>query len=193
MENGTWLNRILIATCLVTLVWRYVLIVILDSPASRTYYATDSRVDSIVFGCLLALLKNPIESLSPKLLNWKDYSILGASILALISTLIIRNGIFRETLRYSIQGIALAPLFYYSISQHNHCFFKILNNSLIRKLGQYSYSIYLIHFVVIVNLSGLQISVTMKVLTEIGLVILYASLIDIFIDKPFIRLRYAYR
>ena len=52
----------------------------------------------------------------------------------------------RETIRYTIQGVALAPLLYYPIVYHKHLFFRILENPVLKKIGVFSYAIYLVHF-----------------------------------------------
>lgn len=193
-KKGTAINATLIAVCILTLVWRCILVLALDSPASRTYYATDTRIDSIVFGCLMALMKNPLKNSSTqKQLLWRDWLILGCAISALLVTLIIRNSTFRETLRYSIQGIALAPIFYYSIRQHTHHIFRVLNTTFIEKIGKYSYSIYLIHYFIIENLITVQINSAAKIGITILLVIFYAAFIEKFVDKPFIQLRQKFR
>src|ERR1700761_4413230 len=53
---------VLIAACLVVLIWRIHLV---QSPgffSDRTYLASDTRIDSIIYGCLMALLFNPVRS-----------------------------------------------------------------------------------------------------------------------------------
>ena len=55
-------QRIVVAlamACLAVLAWRMYLAGLPNFQAERTYYSSDTRVDSIVFGCLLALAANP--------------------------------------------------------------------------------------------------------------------------------------
>ncbi len=49
----------ILTICLIVLAWRFYLIVFEFKPSIRTYYATDTRIDSILFGCLLSLTFNP--------------------------------------------------------------------------------------------------------------------------------------
>ena len=49
----------LLTICALVLVWRFVLVFALDAPKDRTYVATDTRIDSILFGCILAVWSNP--------------------------------------------------------------------------------------------------------------------------------------
>ena len=45
--------------CAAALVWRCVLVFNMHMGATRIYLATDTRVDSILFGCALAVWNNP--------------------------------------------------------------------------------------------------------------------------------------
>jgi len=88
--------------------WRGYLVLAEGVSSIRTYYASDTRIDSILFGCILALS-------------------------LLIFSLIYREEVFRETLRYTLQGIALMPIFYYAIKNNKNPLFDWLNHSLIKK------------------------------------------------------------
>lgn len=180
----------LLAICAITLAWRYVLVGIWDSPASRTYYATDTRIDSIVFGCLLALGKNPmLEPNTSTSMRMRDYLLIATAAIALVATLLIRNPVFRETLRYTVQGIALAPLFFYSIRFGNHWMFSALNSKPMRKIGAYSYSIYLVHFIVIENMHAVQLPIILSLAIAASSIGSYAFLIGKYIDTPCLRWR----
>lgn len=193
-SNGRTLMYALIAVCAITLAWRCALVGIWDSPASRTYYATDTRIDSIVFGCLLALGKNPrLESVTSTSLRMRDYLLIAAASTALVTTLLVRNPAFRETLRYTVQGIALTPLFFYSMRFDNHWLFKVLNSKLMQKIGMHSYSIYLIHYIVIENMHALKFTGIFN-LPMIGAIIgSYAFFVGKYIDKPCLRWRKEFR
>jgi peptidoglycan/LPS O-acetylase OafA/YrhL len=180
--------------CAAVLAWRCILVFILHANTERTYYATDTRIDSIVFGCLLAILKNPTNKKTVQhTCKTYDYVIFSAGLILLLSTLLIRNIDFRETVRYTIQGIALAPLFYYSILFQNRTPFTILNSNAMRQIGKYSYSIYLIHYILIENLAKATPYRTTNAIIAIALSIGYAFLIDRHIDKPFHSLRKKFR
>lgn len=190
-RNFDGLKITLIALCATTLAWRYILVFIFESSANRTYYATDTRIDSIIFGCLLALIKNPLAN---KLninshLQWKDWGILGMSVAALVATLTVRDSVFRETLRYSIQGLALVSIFYYSIGNYKNTIFKPLNHFVLTKIGKLSYSIYLIHYFLIENLTISLNSFILKIILITVLALTYAILINELVDKPFAKIK----
>lgn len=190
--------------CLATLMWRYHLVHLPDFVAERTYYASDTRIDSIIYGCILALAFDPMSGrvprsgldVAPSLSN-ADWSLLTIAILTLLATLLFRAPAFRETARYSLQGLALMPTFYYAIRNASHFPFRILNTSLIAKLGVYSYAIYLSHYVVIhavaLNAPWLASIRPLMVLTALAISVAYAAAIDRWIDPYFRDLRRQFR
>lgn len=187
------LAAVLIVLCLAALTWRIYLV---HSGVSedRTYYSSDTRMDSIAYGCLLALVANPMASTpSRDQMSWRQWLILILGFAALIATLLVRNPAFRETFRYSIQGIALLPIFYFAIRFSKNSLFRHLNTPWIIKLGVYSYFIYLIHFVIIRVLvtytGGPLINPFVVFAVALALSVGYAAMIDRFVDPYFRELR----
>ena len=144
--NARNFAKLLLGICLGTLIWRCVLVFGLNAPVVRTYVATDTRIDSILFGCVMAVWGNP--ALDRPLLKGATAKcvLLLVAAGALAFTFVFRTPGFRETFRYSIQGLALMPIFYLAISEHDWPIFSFLNWSWMRLLGLLSYSIYLFHF-----------------------------------------------
>jgi len=134
---------------LAVLAWRYHLFVRLGVDAHRTFYASDTRVDSILFGCILAVWGNPmLDGHKGSATLWKF--VLFPAGLALIGiTLLYRNDDFRETARYTLQGIALYPIFVTAIRYPEWLPFRLLNGRILRFLGWISYPLYLVHFTII--------------------------------------------
>jgi peptidoglycan/LPS O-acetylase OafA/YrhL len=187
------LATVLMVLCLAALIWRIYLV---HSGVSedRTYYSSDTRMDSIAYGCLLALMANPMAgALSRDGMSWRQWLILIVGFAALIATLLVRNPAFRETFRYSIQGIALLPVFYFAIRFPKNSVFRHLNTPWIVKLGVYSYFIYLIHFVIIrvlVTYTGGPLGNPFVVFAiALALSVGYAVIIDRFVDPYFRELR----
>jgi peptidoglycan/LPS O-acetylase OafA/YrhL len=137
--------------CAIVLVWRYTLVLFFHANSDRTYLCSDTRIDSILFGCALAVWNNPVcgdGSDNPRLLRFWRYSApLGA--LLLVATISVRNTLFRDTIRYTLQGIALTPIFVAAIRWPDWCVFRPLNWKPVRFIGTLSYSLYLLHQVVI--------------------------------------------
>jgi peptidoglycan/LPS O-acetylase OafA/YrhL len=134
----------LVVVCVLVLVWRTILVA-RDANDFRIFIGTDTRIDSIIYGAILAIgvrLKLKVDWLAgrPALL---------AGIALLLASLVIRNPAFRETLRYSLQGIAFVPLFCYAISVDS-IVRRALENPLAIWIGKLSYSLYLWHFPILV-------------------------------------------
>ena len=141
--------RVLWALCALVLLWRCVLVLIVHVSTDRTYMATDTRFDSILFGCALAVWNNPVLDAPP--LNerrWK-YLIVPAALLVLIGCLLFRATVFRETVRYSLQGIALTFIFIAAIRYSTWLPFRWLNWRPVAYVGVLSYSLYLMHYAVL--------------------------------------------
>lgn len=184
--------------CIVVLAWRAHLVQSPNFTFYRTYYASDARIDSIIYGCILAVIANPmrrsnrVEKMSPA-----QWAILAVAHGCLLVTLLHRETSFRETLRYSLQGLALMPIFYFAIRHSNNQLFRHLNSSLALRLGTYSYAIYLIHHVIIYMITNNFPTIAAKpiILFPVTLLfsIAYAAAIDRFVDGFFRQLRHKYR
>lgn len=188
--NLVQISLILLSICALVLAWRYYLTSPPSFDPNRTYYATDTRIDSILFGCILATSWEEIN------VRWKYFecnaakiTLLGAGCMLLAASLIIRDARFRETVRYSIQGIALMPLFLYSIKSYDGRIFSILNLPVIRRIGIYSYSIYLSHEIIFDNISKQLQSRLLAAAATIALSVAFAYFVEIFIDRYFRKLR----
>ena len=153
-----WLTRIeqprrraalLYAACALVLLWRCYLEFALHSSYNRTYCATDARIDSILFGCALAVSGNPV--LDPPRIGenaWK-YRLLPLSCVGLASSFVISNESFADTLRYSLQGICLIAVFVVAIRYPAWGPMRLLNTKLLGWIGLISYSLYLVHLSVL--------------------------------------------
>jgi len=184
--------------CLVVLAWRIHLV---QSPgffADRTYYASDTRIDSIVYGCILALVMNPARqprrSGSMSLAQW---GVLAIAAGAMLLTLVYRDPTFRETTRYSIQGLALMPIFYFAVRFSDNNLFRHLNSPWAMTLGTYSYAIYLIHYVVIRLIDNTIPAVAAKSYilfpTALLISIAFAAAIERLVEPYFRQLRRKFR
>ncbi|WGV27803.1 acyltransferase family protein [Halotia branconii] len=135
--------------CLAVLLWRCVLIYGLGVDSSRTFYGSDTRIDGILFGCALAVNGNPMMDSQPWSNRiWKLF-FLPLGIALLLFSFLYRSPEFQETFRYTIQGIALYPIFVTAILFPNWGLFRWLNLGWMRFIGLLSYSLYLVHHTVI--------------------------------------------
>jgi peptidoglycan/LPS O-acetylase OafA/YrhL len=182
---------VLWSLCGVVLLWRCCLVYQLNVVADRTYLATDTRVDSILFGCALAVWNNPVlDSTLRKEAFWK-FVVLPGALLLLVFSLLYRDQVFRETLRYSIQGLGLTGLFAVAIRFGHWPLFGFLNSRVLSFLGKLSYSLYLVHLAVIFAVTRIfgASSLWFLMLLSFCLSLVLAWGIYETVEKPFASLR----
>lgn len=180
------------AMCGAVLIWRFVLVLAMGAGQLRTYAATDTRVDSILFGVVLGLVLNP--AWGPTVV-WKHLRFLvAAAVLVLAATLIPRSEVFRETIRYSLQGIALVPLFLAAVSYPMHPLFRWLNLAGLRWVGRLSYGAYLVHFVILeIVWAWLPLPTPAAAAVALVLTLALANVLFRTVDVPIMRVRARYR
>jgi peptidoglycan/LPS O-acetylase OafA/YrhL len=178
--------------CAVALIWRMHLASAPSFDPSRTFYASDTRFDSILFGCIFALLSWDLKLDSGTISRPTQGLLACLGVAGLLLSLADRNPYFRETWRYSLQGICLMPIFLHAISQRKSYIAILLNCAPMRRLGVYSYSIYLIHFVILsmlVKVAAGKINSVLLLATAVIGSCGYGFLIDTFVDPYFRRIR----
>ncbi|MEM7321480.1 MAG: acyltransferase [Actinomycetota bacterium] len=184
----------LLGVCGVVLVWRMILVEVFDASVNRTFISTDTRIDAILFGCALALHFNPMLDRGPQLTDRQAIGVAGVSVVVIGVSMVIRDDFYRETIRYSVQSIALAPLFYAAIQRPNALPFRVLNLRPVMFVGVLSYSLYLVHQIVILALINqrptLGVPEMMVLAGAISLAIAYAF--HVVIEKPSTRARKRY-
>ena len=134
--------------CALCLVWRTVAFAVLHQEA--VYFHT--RFDSILFGCILAIAMNPVVERVPA---WVESNIgwlasLGFGLIG--ATIAFRSNVFRETLRYSVQGVALAPIMLFVLLRSKGWIVRALEHPVMTFLRR-SYAMYLIHLCLLETVS----------------------------------------
>jgi peptidoglycan/LPS O-acetylase OafA/YrhL len=178
------------ALCAVVLGWRYWLVFHGASEAYLTM-ATDTRVDAILVGCLMALLCNPrLDRVrAPKALN--DWGIAAACVAVLLVTLLYRDEVFRLTARHTLQSLAIAPLIYLAVARADRLPFRWLNARPLVYVGTISYTIYLAHHVILAGLAKHwpQLSWTWLTLAGALVTLAVAEPIRRWVEQPCAKLR----
>ena len=127
--------------CIVTLGIRLFEVATLADFADVNFW-THTRIDSILFGSILACWNNPVIDVEDQLpQKWVAYTI-GAVLLA--STFVYRDEAFRQTFRYTIQGIALIFIFNAAIRDTSFAR-RLLDSAPLRFVALLSYTLYLVH------------------------------------------------
>lgn len=137
---------ILLAVCALVLAWRFYVMLALDWGQPYTYHATDTRLDSLLYGCILAVWCNPVlDEARIRLQPRTAMALLAVAGAVLLFCFLYRDPLFRETLRYSLQGMALFVVFLCAVRYHDWLVFTWLDTRPMRALGLISYTFYLAH------------------------------------------------
>jgi peptidoglycan/LPS O-acetylase OafA/YrhL len=181
---------VLSAICGAILIWRCFLVFIFQVAEDKTYMSTDTRVDSILFGCILAIYGNPVFDRTRLSERWWKFLLFPLGLALLIFTFIFRDPMFRETFRYTLQGLGLMPLFVVAIRWCDWGPFKLLNYRWVKFLGLLSYSMYLMHQVILYGIAE-RTSFHPFIQGAIALLasVLLASAIYYAVEQPCARLR----
>jgi peptidoglycan/LPS O-acetylase OafA/YrhL len=181
----------LLVGCLAVLCWRAALVYVSGAPPDYTYMATDARLDSILFGCVLATFANPAldDAGRPASLLWKAL-LLPAGIGVLLLTFLYRDPGFRETLRYTLQGLALFPVFVVAVRDPEWGPFRLLNLAWVKFVGVLSYSLYLTHQVVLFAIGhATRLGIVGRAVLALIISLLVAYAIRRLVELPCARLR----
>jgi peptidoglycan/LPS O-acetylase OafA/YrhL len=183
-------RTVLLSLCAAVLAWRCWLA---GHGGSAAYLmmATDTRVDAILVGCLMALTCNPWLDRRPGSAAPGDLALAVAAVALLIGTLVYRDEQFRLTARYSLQSLAIAALIYLAVARAHQRPFRWLNARPLAYLGSISYTIYLSHHVILRGLARHWPHWDTWQLMAVGAVLTLALAIPMrrWVEQPCARLR----
>jgi len=151
-----------------------------------TYYWSHTRIDSILFGCILATWNNPATGDRSYIGGGFGYALLGAVLIAL--SLAIRDPLFRDTWRYTVQGCGLFFLFNYAL-RGGGIVGEFLSSAPLRIVADLSYFLYLIHFPLLVTMKSLPVPPLAQYAVALALAFLFAVAVRHFVELPLLRWR----
>jgi peptidoglycan/LPS O-acetylase OafA/YrhL len=135
---------ILLSTCALVLLWRYFLVLVIHARSQYIYTATDTRLDSLLFGCIMGVWWNPALDNDVRAIGRTGWMVLFAlGVGLLFASFFSRSGVFHDTLRYTTLEVALYPMFYCAVRFSSWPIFSWLEFKPVRALGTISYSFYL--------------------------------------------------
>ncbi|MET0145723.1 MAG: acyltransferase [Ilumatobacteraceae bacterium] len=184
---------VMLGLCALVLAWRVNLWMTTDvvDPFQRLAVATDTRFDSLLFGCVLAVLGNPALDLS----RWTEkvwkYVLFPAAAAGLILTFVVDSEAFKQTFRYSVQGICLIPIFVCAVRYPTWWVMRPLNWRPMAFLGLLSYSLYLCHLIVLAAITEQVPGISRPALAVVGFAASVGVSWGIYqvIERPCLRLR----
>jgi len=136
---------VLVALCLGALAWRCYRTLVWHSSWENIYEGTDTRFDSILAGCVLAIVANSRLGDRVQWLTRHASALAWAGAILIGACFAYRNPLFRDTVRYSLLEIGLMPIFFYVTLPQTNFVTRCLEWRGLRHLGQLSYTMYLIH------------------------------------------------
>ena len=182
------LAGILAGLCALALAWRCVAMVWLHS--TTNYYRTDTRFDSILFGCLLAMWLNPFVDGAPEWASRNGGKLAALGLGGIMVSMLVRGPFFADTFRYTMQGLSLGPIFLFVLSFPKSWAVKGLEHVWVRWIGRRSYAMYLIHVCVIQAMNQrLGLSLVWAGVASAPLVLGYGWAMAKFVEKPLAKLK----
>jgi peptidoglycan/LPS O-acetylase OafA/YrhL len=222
--------RVLLGFCAIELLWRVALATLLgqNQVGGWTYLATDARLDSILWGCILALNNNPVffASPTPPATDFSsppehdssivmrsgetripdsehDTSILPrnhqlltflAALAVLLATLALPSELYRNTLRYTLQAMALYILFSHVLANMRRPSVAWLEWRPLRYLGWTSFVLYLCHdFFIHTAERYLPGRLALSSTAAFAVSLAFATLVRYSLELPLQRLRARFR
>ncbi len=189
--TGRQQMTVLLSLCGLTLLWRCVLVFGLHAGHERLYVATDTRVDSILFGCALAVYGNPALPDAPVFSERRLKTFwLPLALVTLLASFAVRAFWFQHTVSFTLQGLALAPIFMAAIRFPVWGAFRWLNARPVRFVGLLSYSLYLVHTTVLYGMSHwTRWPTALSAAASLAVCLLLSTGIYYGIERPAARLR----
>lgn len=179
---------ILGAICAAELLWRSILAYALHANPARIYLYTDTRFDSILLGCLLAVAANPLFDGIPQ---WFKARPRFYGVGCAIAVMIVEHiPVVNRALSYTLIGLLLFPVFWFAVSYSSDPYSNWLNAGWLRTIGRWSYALYLGHAVIISIVEHqTHVGPTTAAILAAAPVLLFGYLMEKLVEKPCYRLR----
>jgi peptidoglycan/LPS O-acetylase OafA/YrhL len=180
--------KVCVLLCIVVLLVRFAQLAY-GTPLEQIYYWSHTRVDSILFGCILATWNNPAREGPVHIGPGMGWALAGGAMI--LFTFVLRDPIFRETWRYSIQGIGLLLIFNYTLRTTGLAA-RLLTGKYLRFVADHSYFLYLIHLPLLKAATYLPLPGIARTIAAFALSFLLAVLVRQWVEQPLLRWRKAY-
>jgi peptidoglycan/LPS O-acetylase OafA/YrhL len=171
------------------LLWRSFLMLTLHLDSGYTYHAFDSRADSLLIGCLLALWTTQpgFESFARAVAASPLYPLGTLELLILLNQ---TGWLFMATFGWTIQACLMAVLIVQLLQLYRARLWSWLEHPVARYVGTISYPLYLYHLIALRAGAGLHLTSRFANLAvTVGGAIALASISYYLVERPFLRLK----
>ncbi|MGQ0501265.1 MAG: acyltransferase family protein [Panacagrimonas sp.] len=176
----------LLAAMAAVLAWRFIVYQYHGAPALYVSFATETRIDSLLVGCWLAMVKNPLAAAPVNKLQPADIGWLVASALLLVVPPLLPDTDTKLLWVLSTHPVLLAPVFWILVARHRFWPFTMLNHPVLDYIGRISYTLYLVHWgvasVVLQHFGALPPS--LRLVLTLAASIAIAELVRRFVEEP---------
>lgn len=179
----------LIAFCLVALAWRCYRSFVMHSSWENIYEGTDTRFDSILAGCVLAIAASPRLGDRVQWVTRHAGALAWGGAILIVLCFAYRNPRFRDTIRYTLLEIGLMPIFFLVALPRRNFLVRCLEWRVLRHLGQLSYSMYLIHHTLFHHFYHYYRPSLLLASGILMLTVTYAQAMRTFVELPIQRIR----
>ncbi|WP_342001717.1 acyltransferase [Microbacterium sp. LWH7-1.2] len=188
--NYRTIGWILVGACLVAPLWR-IYLGATGAGFYRLYVSTDTRFDGLLAGAALALLANPaMHDGRPFRLSDRTLRYIVSPVAAvLIVVAALSPSAFGLSVGDSLIYLCLVPLFWLVIAHPEGLSGRVLNNRWVAHIGVLSFSIYLLHRLVIALVKQILPIAPIVDVLSLAIVIVCAQLMYVAVEKPLGKVR----
>lgn len=157
-----------------------------------TYYTTHCRADSILYGCVSALLLYKYDAKWYQALL-RSHIVFIIAFLLLLFTVVFNNLFFQTTVKYSLQGLAFAIIIpSFAVLHTKGVVHSLVDNKVMVYIGKLCYSLYLFHWVAL-KIGNLYDNSPSKSLAWYAIVVPLTIALSLgsyyLVERPFVALR----
>lgn len=117
-----------------------------------------------------------------------------AGLVAILASLVIRDPLFRETLRYTVQGVGLFFIFKFLLENGHNWVGTLLESAPLKRVADWSYVLYLIHLPLLMaaehSLPGLPLGLRFAV--GYAAAFAFAAAMQRYVERPLLEWRKRY-
>jgi len=192
----TKLSAVLSGAILTVWIYRAALRLIINAPRIYIEYAFDTRIDALLFGCLLAVLlkRRAINGVISKLTAHWTHAFVPIVVLVLNTFVSEKFGMaYSQVAGYCVEEICVAALLVQMVSFSDVAPWNFLNLKPMRFIGRLSYSLYLYHGMSFQYLPGslrnavMNSGTAVKVLCGLAMSFAFATTSYFCIEKVFLK------